>query len=156
MICHVEPVFRAAAGATALLHRACFPEDPWDAQAIEQIMSIPRFFGRIGWRGDLPAGFVLALDLGGEAEIVSLGVLPGNRRAGLGSALLDSICGEARLRRAKCLVLEVAADNDAARSLYTAKGFALIGTRPNYYRRAGRSVDALVLRLALAAAPVLS
>ncbi len=145
-----EPMSGAAAGPISVLHRACFPEDPWDLRAIEQIMAMPGFFGRIGWEEDMPVGFTLALDLGKESEIVSLGVVRDHRRAGIGSALLDSTCCEARLRGAERVVLEVAVDNHAAAALYAAKGFTVVGRRPDYYRQAGRLVDALILRLALA------
>jgi [ribosomal protein S18]-alanine N-acetyltransferase len=152
MTCRVEPVFRAAAGPIEMLHRACFPEDPWDLCSIEQMMSLPGFFGRIGWDQDIPAGFALALDLGAEWEILSLGVLSDYRRAGIGSALLDSICIEARLRGAGAVLLEVAVNNDAALALYTSHGFTAVGHRRHYYRQAGGSVDALLLRCPLAAA----
>lgn len=150
----LEPVSPAAAGPLSLLHRACFPEDPWDNRAISEIMGMAGFFGRIAWEDEQPGGFALALAVGGECEILSLGVVPERRRAGTGSALLDSICGEARRRGSECVVLEVAADNVAARALYRARGFARAGCRRNYYRQAERSVDALVLRRTLAALPL--
>jgi len=148
----VEPLPRGAAGLISLLHRACFPEDPWDAKAIEQIMSIPGFFGRIGWANEAPVGFALALALGEEAEIVSLGVLPDHRRCRMGLAILDAVCGEARLRGADRVGLEVALDNAAARALYAGRGFTVVGCRRNYYHRAERWVDALILRVRLPAA----
>jgi ribosomal-protein-alanine N-acetyltransferase len=147
----IEPLPRGAAGLISLLHRACFPEDPWDAEAIEQIMSIPGFFGRIGWANETPVGFALALALGDEAEIVSLGILPGYRRRRMGLAILDAVCGEARLRNADRVVLEVAFDNAAARALYAGRGFTVVGCRRNYYRRTERGVDALILRVRLPA-----
>jgi ribosomal-protein-alanine N-acetyltransferase len=149
MTSRIEPLPRGAAGPTSLLHRACFPEDPWDAGAIEQIMGIPGFFGLVGWADTGPVGFALALALGEEAEIVSLGVLPNYRRCGIGSAILDAVCGEARLRGAGCVVLEMASDNKAASALYARRGFTAVGHRRNYYRRAERSVDALILRVQL-------
>jgi ribosomal-protein-alanine N-acetyltransferase len=91
----------------------------------------------------------LALALGEEAEIVSLGVLPDHRRCGIGSAILDAVWGEALLRGAERVVLEVASDNEAARALYAGRGFTVVGCRRNYYRRAERLVDALVLRVQL-------
>jgi [ribosomal protein S18]-alanine N-acetyltransferase len=150
----IEPIWPAAAGPIAVLHRACFPEDPWGVGVIEQVMRIPGFFGRIGWMNNDPAGFALALDLGGECEILSLGVLADQRRAGIGSGLLDSICREAARRGGEWVVLEAAADNDAARALYAGRGFTVVGRRCNYYRQAGRLVDALILRLGLPANPL--
>ncbi|HEX4617345.1 MAG TPA: GNAT family N-acetyltransferase [Stellaceae bacterium] len=147
MTSRIEPLPRGSAGPISLLHRACFPEDPWDARAIKQIMDIPGFFGRVGWAKAAPVGFALALALGEEAEIVSLGVLSDYRRCGIGTAILDAVCGEARSRGVERVVLEMASDNEAARALYAGRGFTVVGRRRNYYRRAERSVDALILRV---------
>jgi ribosomal protein S18 acetylase RimI-like enzyme len=89
----------------------------------------------------------LALALGEEAEIVSLGVLSDYRRCGIGTTILDAVCGEARSRGVERVVLEMASDNEAARALYAGRGFTVVGRRRNYYRRAERSVDALILRV---------
>jgi ribosomal-protein-alanine N-acetyltransferase len=149
MIQRIEPLPRGVACPISLLHRACFPEDPWDAKAIDQVLGIAGFFGRVGWAKTAPVGFALALALGEEAEIVSLGVLPDHRRCGIGSAILDAVCREALLRGAERVVLETASDNQAARALYAGRGFTVVGCRRNYYRRAERLVDALILRLQL-------
>jgi [ribosomal protein S18]-alanine N-acetyltransferase len=150
---HLEAVSGAAANALAvplsMLHRACFPDEPWDPQAIAKIMALVGFFGRITWEEGKPVGFALALDLGGESEILALGVLPERRRAGTGSALLMSICEEMRSRGGHSVFLEVAADNVGARALYAVGGFVQIGRRLNYYRRPSGPVDALVLRRAI-------
>ena len=115
-------------------------------------MGIAGFFGRVGWAKSAPVGFALALALGEEAEIVSLGVLPDYRRRGIGLAILDAVCAEARLRGAERVVLEMASDNEAASALYSARGFTVVGRRRNYYRRAERLVDALILRVQLSTA----
>lgn len=146
----VEPMPQAAASAVAALHRVCFPEDPWDAESIAQIMKMAGFFGRIARLRDDPVGFALALAHGDEAEILSMGVVPPSRRMGAGTALLESVCLEARRRGVEYIVLEVAADNNAARALYAARGFTDVGRRRNYYHRAGCFADALILRMALA------
>jgi ribosomal-protein-alanine N-acetyltransferase len=145
----VEPVLRAVAGTVSTLHRVCFPEDSWDLGSIGQIMRIPGFFGRMGWIQDHPVGFALALALGEEAEILSLGVLPSYRRSGAATALVTSICLEAQRRGIERVVLEVAVDNTAARALYAACGFTEVGRRRNYYHRAGCFIDALILRVPL-------
>ena len=145
----LEQVSCLMAGPVALLHRVCFPEDPWDPSAIVEILGTAGFFGRIAWENEAPAGFALARDLHKECEILSLGVLPERRREGVGAALLNSICVEARLRSAQSIVLEVAVDNIAGLALYAVRGFLPVGRRRNYYRRTPNSADALVLRLAL-------
>jgi ribosomal-protein-alanine N-acetyltransferase len=146
----IQPLSKILAGPLSMLHCTCFPEDPWNSLAIDEIMNITGFFGRIAWADEMPAGFVLALNLCNECEILSIGVLPERRREGIGSTLLDSVCSEARMRGAECIVLEVAADNSAAIALYTNRGFMPVGHRRNYYRQASGRVDGLVLRLALA------
>jgi ribosomal-protein-alanine N-acetyltransferase len=152
MICLLEPVSRASVGLLSALHRICFPEDPWDIRAIVEILGIPGFFGQMAWEAKTSVGFGLAVDLGEECEILSLGVVPQQRRAGIGAALLDSICFEARMRGADSVALEVAQDNAAARALYTKQGFSVVGHRRDYYCQAGRLVDALILRRPLATA----
>lgn len=148
-----QPVAFPSIGVLAALHRRCFPEDAWDVPTLGEIFRLPGFFGRIALRDEEPVGFVLALDLKIEFEILSLGVVPEARRAGVGEALLDSVCGLAQRRQAGRVVLEVAIDNDAALALYRAKGFALVGRRERYYRRAEQAVDALVLSLSLPRLP---
>ena len=145
----VAAIPAGAAMPLAEMHRACFPEDPWDAEAIGRILALSGAFGRLAWEGDTPAGFILARDLGGEVEILSVGVLPAWRRRGIGCALLLSIAAEAERRLAGSLVLEVATGNEAARLLYGAFGFVRVGRRPRYYRRSCGRADALILRCAI-------
>jgi ribosomal-protein-alanine N-acetyltransferase len=154
MTCRLEPVSRGSVGLLSSLHRICFPEDPWDIHAMVEILSIPGFFGQMAREAKTQVGFGLAVDLGKECEILSLGVVPQRRRAGIGAALLDSICFEARMRGADSIALEVAQDNAAARALYTEQGFNVVGHRRDYYCQAGRLVDAFILRRPLAIAPL--
>lgn len=149
MTLRLDPIRPAASLSVplSLLHQACFPEDPWEPRAMSEVLGMAGLFGRIAWAGEEPVGFVLALGLGDECEILSIGVAAARRRAGIGSALLDAVCCAARGFGASSVVLEVAADNLAARALYAGCGFAQAGRRRNYYRRGGQSVDALILRL---------
>jgi ribosomal-protein-alanine N-acetyltransferase len=146
MSCHLEPVSRAAAALISALHEVCFPGDPWSGSAIDEVMGIPGFFGQIACQEESPAGFVLALYLGDECEILSLGVVPEKRRAGIASMLLHSVCVAARLRGATSVTLEVAEDNTAACALYTKQGFTKVGRRRRYYNRTRNVIDALILR----------
>jgi [ribosomal protein S18]-alanine N-acetyltransferase len=149
----LTPAACALAVPLSVLHACCFPQDPWDPKAVCEILRMPGFFGRIAWEIDDPIGFALAIGLGKECEVVALGVVPERRRAGTGTALLESICSDARNIGAHSVVLEVAADNIAARALYARNGFVQTGGRRNYYRSTGPAIDALVLRRPLAAAP---
>jgi ribosomal-protein-alanine N-acetyltransferase len=147
--CRIAPLPPGAALPLSQLHRLCFPDDPWDEAACAAILGMPGCFGLLAWRDETPIGFVLALDLGGECEILSLGVVPARRRRGVGAALLAALGAAARRRGAQSLVLETAEDNAAAGALYAAHGFVTIGRRAHYYRRERHFVDALVLRCPL-------
>jgi [ribosomal protein S18]-alanine N-acetyltransferase len=139
----------ALAAPLSMLHKTCFPKEPWEPEAMAQITAMAGFFGWLVWEDDEPVGFALALDLGGECEILALGVVPGRRRAGTGLALLAATCEEALRRGGDSVFLEVAADNAGARALYAVGGFVQIGRRPDYYRRPGGPADAFVLRRAI-------
>jgi [ribosomal protein S18]-alanine N-acetyltransferase len=147
----IEPIPHAAAAPLALLHRAAFPDDPWDAPAMARILALAGCFGWFAAEGSEPAGFILVRDLGTECEILSLGVLPRWRRRGIASSLIDAAIAETRGRAIPSLVLEVALDNEPARALYEAVGFVAVGRRPRYYRRPDGRADALILRLRLEA-----
>ena len=147
MSLRLAPLPAGAAEPLSLMHASCFPDDPWDALSFAQILALHGVFGHLAWLNEIPAGFVMARDLGGEAEILTLGVLPGMRRRGIGRALLDLLRAEAVRRRIGSIVLEVAVDNEAARRLYGRAGFVGVGTRARYYRRGQGEVDALILRL---------
>jgi len=145
MSCNLQPVSRSAAALLSALHQACFPEDPWNVASTDEVMGIPGFFGYMAWQEETPVGFVLALYLGDECEILSLGVVPEKRRAGIGGMLLDSVCA-AGLRGAASVTLEVAEDNAAACALYAKRDFTVVGRRRHYYNRERNVIDALILR----------
>jgi [ribosomal protein S18]-alanine N-acetyltransferase len=145
------PAVRSLARPLSRLHRAAFADDPWDPRAILEIAGLAGFFGYVAWEDAEPVGLAFAFGVHGEYEIATLGVVPAWRRAGIGTALLDALCGEIRRRGGRSIVLEVAADNSAAQALYAAGGFVRAGRRRDYYRRTGRTVDAEVLRFTLVA-----
>lgn len=145
----IAPIPQGAVEALALLHRACFPDDPWEAGALARIMALAGGFGWLAWEDEEPAGFILVRDLGSECEILSLGVAPRWRRRGIAQALLATAIAEAARRGLPSVVLEVAVDNTPASELYTAAGFVAVGRRARYYRRPDGRVDAAILRLML-------
>jgi [ribosomal protein S18]-alanine N-acetyltransferase len=146
----VAPLPPGLAVPLAAMHRACFPEDPWDAPAFDRILALSGVFGYLACQSGEPAGFIVARDLGAEVEVLTFGVLPETRRHGVGRALLDALLAETRRRALGSVVLEVAADNEAARGLYAGNGFMQVGRRPRYYRRPCGTVDALILRRGIA------
>jgi len=149
----IEALPVGAAEPLAILHGACFPDDPWEAGAMARLIALTGSFGWLVWDGDSPAGFILVRDLGNECEILSLGVAPRWRRLGIAQDLLRAAIAEARRRALPSLVLEVATDNDPAQALYTGLGFSAVGRRARYYKRPDGRADALILRLTLSPEP---
>jgi [ribosomal protein S18]-alanine N-acetyltransferase len=130
------------------LHARCF-DSAWNDAAMVEILAMPGSFGALAQIGNQAVGLVIALAVGTEAEILTLAVLPQARRRGVARRLLAWVVG--RLSEVNCqrLLLEVAEDNAAARTLYAKLGFAEIGRRPSYYRRLGGTTGAVVLARAL-------
>ena len=133
--------------ALAALEREIYPDDAWSEQSWwGELAGRPRRDylvveddgGILGYAG---------LDHGGDvSDVMTIAVAPRGRRQGLGAALLDELLTRARGAGAERVILEVRADNDAARALYAARGFTTLQTRRGYYPG---GVDALVLGLTL-------
>ena len=78
-----------------------------------------------------------------ELNILRMAVAPERRRSGLASRLLDLVLSLSGQKGATLAYLEVRPSNVPAISLYTKKGFQVIGIRPGYYPETGE--DALVM-----------
>ena len=146
------------------LHRAAFEDQPgaeiWEAAALAELLAMPGALALIVEAGAAPPakppakppaaplGLALGRVAAEEAEVLTLGVCPAARRLGLGRALIDAMVARTLALGARRVFLEVAEDNKAARNLYAAAGFREVGCRPAYYRRAARSVDAVIMQLA--------
>jgi ribosomal-protein-alanine N-acetyltransferase len=88
-------------------------------------------------------GFIVAqATRRGVGHILTIDVLPGGRRLGVGSKLLTT--AEDRLRAAPCysVVLETAVDNSEALAFYKRHDYCVVKTIPRYY---SNGVDAFVL-----------
>ncbi len=128
----------------------------WSESAIAQTLAnagfgaiAPDVAGRIH-------GAALAIPAGPEAELVNLAVAANARRGGVGRELLTALAATAATIGFERLLLEVAADNFAARALYERFGFDKIGIRRDYYKRGPRSIDAEMMALDLRSITVAS
>lgn len=139
------------AAVLAALHAESAMDRPWSTAEMHGLLRATGCFGFVAEADGRPGGFLLARAAGGEAEILMLAVLPRCRRRGLGRFLLDAGCRRARELGASSMLLEVAADNQPALSLYRGAGFTMTSVRPRYYDRAeGPPVDAVLMRRDLA------
>ena len=117
------------------LHKLCFPHKPWGADEFSDLKKsgceiVASENGFIVWR--------TVLD---EAEIITIGVHPDARGAGIAIAMLGIMENEIKKAGAKKIFLEVSAENTPAINLYTKCGFIQNGLRPKYYD----GVDAILM-----------
>jgi ribosomal-protein-alanine N-acetyltransferase len=131
------------------LERELFGPDAWSAET---------WWGELAQVGIGGAGrwYVVACDEanaivgyagesvnGSEAEVMTIAVAPHAQGEGLGARLLKALLQNAGERGATQMLLEVRADNDAARRLYARHGFEQIARRRGYYG----DTDGLIMRL---------
>ena len=131
----------------AALEREAFADDAWTEQTWwAELAERPRR-DYVVW-DDPSRGGVLAyagIDAAGDvADVMTVAVTPDARGLGLGRRMLDELVDRAHARGPEALLLEVRADNTAARALYDRNGFETISVRRRYYQPGG--VDALVMR----------
>nr|WP_321983766.1 GNAT family N-acetyltransferase [uncultured Lichenicoccus sp.] len=132
------------AAALAALHAVAFEGGKvWDARAFTGLLDMPGCFAVLAQSAGL-ALFRVAAD---EGELLTIGVRPQARRAGVAGMLLDAGLAECARRGARLMLLEVAEGNDAALRLYDTRGFVEVGRRRGYYRG---GEDALLLSRPLA------
>jgi len=123
----------------------------WADGEFESLISQQSVFGFLacpeGRARDAAAGFVLAREAAGEAEILSIGISPKQRRGGLGWRLMLSAMKEAKRRGAEEMFLEVDETNTAAVQMYRKLDFVKVGARNAYYAKEGAArTTALVMR----------
>jgi [ribosomal protein S18]-alanine N-acetyltransferase len=78
-------------------------------------------------------GFLVARRIGGDLEILNFAVRPGDRRRGIGEALLGAALEWGKSFGAAQVMLEVRASNLAALRFYERNKFEVAGRRPRYY-----------------------
>lgn len=91
-------------------------------------------------------GFLIGQTIAGEAELLTIAVLPKARRSGLGRKLLNQFLDHSINQSVSSYFLEVSAENPSAIALYESAGFTRQGLRKAYYRDPeGKRIDALVM-----------
>ena len=126
----------------------------WPASAFTALLTSPGVAALVAVtreeEDERPVGFILMRLAAGEAEILTVSVLPAERGKGVGLRLLEGALEVLRARGACEVFLEVGQKNAPAKRLYERAGFAEVGRRPGYYRNeAGLNEDAVTLRRAL-------
>ena len=127
------------------LDKALFPYSPWTAgQYKEEFSSATRHFvvavdeaqNIIGYAGVFAPGE-------SEADVLTVGVVPGHRGKGIAKELMALITNWAKAQGSTAMMLEVKTDNVDAIGLYESLGYIKLNIRNNYF---GAGLDALVMR----------
>ncbi|WP_225770549.1 ribosomal protein S18-alanine N-acetyltransferase [Inquilinus sp. Marseille-Q2685] len=136
----------AEAAVLSALYESAFAE-AWAPEQLAQLLAGPGVLTLIALdEAGEPAGYALGRVAADEAELLSIGLLPGRRRRGGGRLLLDALVDRCASAGAKALFLEVATDNAAALALYRGAGFREAGIRKGYYKVGAAAVDAIVMK----------
>ena len=128
--------------AVTAIDLACFGREAWTEELVRAAIEDAR---RTVLIDELEAYGVTSI-ADDVADLERIAVMPSRRRQGVARRLLDALCAAAHAQGASRMLLEVAADNDAALAFYETYGFTTISRRAGYYRG---GVDALVMQLEL-------
>ena len=148
--CLILSIEMQDARAASRIHGEAFTR-AWGDGEFESLITQQSVFGFLacpeGRARTAAAGFVLSRETAGEAEILSIGTSPKQRRSGLGWRLMLSAMKEAKRRGAEEMFLEVDETNAAAVQMYRKLNFLQVGERRAYYaQEGGASTTALVMR----------
>lgn len=79
-------------------------------------------------------GYIGYMLIGGEGDIINIGILPELRGRGIGNMLMDAMVADLIKNNAVCVHLEVRESNTVAISLYKKYGFIATGVSKNHYK----------------------
>jgi ribosomal protein S18 acetylase RimI-like enzyme len=140
---HIERVSPANASTFIAVRLRCLQDSPTSfssTYARESAFTDADWSQRIAnWNGERGVGYVAAEDgvpcgLAGalldaedpaKAQLVSMWVAPGHRRAGVGNALVDAVQAWAQERGVRSLRLMVTSPNQSAIAFYMRLGFSM-------------------------------
>jgi ribosomal-protein-alanine N-acetyltransferase len=143
----IRPASLPLAPVLATLHAESFGAEGWSFDQIRGSLALTTTKAWIAYHGQTPVGLIFCQLAGADAEILTLCVQPAMRRKGIAALILRRAVDEIRAAGVAKIMLEVAADNIAARRLYEHFGFIVIGARANYYKRGAVTVDGVMYAL---------
>ncbi len=118
------------------LHKSLFIEDC--TSFFENLKTKPYYKIYAVEQDDKLVAYCIITELGGECEVINIGVSPNARRCGVATRLLNFVLADCK---GKKVFLEVCHKNLAAINLYKKCGFKQIYVRKNYYPQG----DAIVM-----------
>lgn len=128
----------------ARLEAETFGDSAWSVGAVAvELADADDRQGFVLTDGETVVGYAVLRHADEVADVLRLAVSASHRRRGRATALLSALTDYARSIGCLRILLEVAADNVAARGLYTAQNFVEVDRRRRYYPG---DVDAVVLQ----------
>jgi ribosomal-protein-alanine N-acetyltransferase len=117
------------------IERATFPADAWsEAMMRGELDDQPRTRHYIvALIDDEIVGYAGLAAAADQADVQTIAVLAGHRRAGVGTSLMNELIDEAVRRGVSEVFLEVRSDNPPAQAMYERFGFERLGVRRAYY-----------------------
>ena len=108
---------------------------PWSAQGFADTLCREDVLFLVAYEKERLLGYVGVYCTADEGEITNVAVAQSARRCGVGRALLQELIGKLVQRGIFRIVLEVRVSNEPAICLYRQEGFAVVGTRKNFYEK---------------------
>ena len=144
----VRPASERDASALRWLERDAFGATAWSEASIRaELKGVPASrYVVVAETDEVVVVYAVLMVVAGTADVLRVVVATGHRCQGIGRALISELLAETQRRGCATVLLEVAADNGAARCLYAELGFTVIDTRGGYY---GAGRDALVMSCTL-------
>ena len=135
-----------AAAVAEILRRS--PEAVfWPEASVREVLAWEGILGLASEAKGEVVAFLIARQVGDEAEVLNLAVSPESRRKGEGGALLRAAVVEFRKRGASRVFLEVRESNSAGIAFYAKHSFSKVGRREGYYRDPVEAATVMEIRL---------
>lgn len=115
----------------ASLERETF-SSPWSENALELFLDEKNFCVVMLVDGEL-ASYCTVTTVLDEAQIINVATDCRYKRRGCAQSVLDGVLDECSRRGVVSISLEVRESNEGAIALYSKLGFAVLGTRKNFY-----------------------
>ncbi|MCC7208856.1 MAG: ribosomal protein S18-alanine N-acetyltransferase [Anaerolineae bacterium] len=144
----LRPFTPADLQAVLRLEKRVFPLDAYGRYEFLNLYRWGRETFLVAVQGERLVGYVAALlnDSEKEGYIASVAVDPEQRRAGLGTRLMNTVVDKLRAEGVASVALHVRAENEPAIGMYRRLGFDVEQVEPHYYPD---GMDALVMRRVL-------
>ena len=108
---------------------------PWSARGFADTLHREDVLFLVACEGENLLGYVGVYCTADEGEITNVAVAQSARRHGVGRALIGELIRALADRKIFRIVLEVRVSNEPALHLYEQEGFAVVGTRKNFYEK---------------------